>query len=309
MGKKYEPRMPRDVAQQVTDSIVVALETAGEWSRPWARVNGGAAAPRSVEGRAYRGVNAVLLWASAMDAGYETGTWGTYKAWQGAGAQVRKGEKGTMVTLWRPVSRPGTAAEITNGETDGRNEKRCLLLRHFTVFAAEQVDGWTAPAVETFDPIARDARVDAFFAAVGADVRYGGDRAYYTEGLDRIQLPPADAFVSADAFYCTAAHEHTHWTGHASRLNRNLSGRFGSDHYAAEELVAELSAAFLGAHLGYSPEVRDDHAAYVRSWVKVLKDDKRAIFTAASKAQQATDYLIGLGAGAACELEDCAAWR
>ena len=285
----------RDIYSEVTASIVGALETAGEHSRPWVMLGGGASAPRNVDGRHYRGVNTLLLWASAMESGYSSGVWGTYRAWQAQGAQVRKGEKGTLVTLWKPFDRKANADEVTAGKADDDGKVGSLLLRHFSVFAAEQVDGWEPPAEVELDPIERDAAADGFFARIGADVTYGGDRAGYLSEADRIVCPLAEQFVDGEHFYAVLGHEHGHWTGHRSRLDRDLTGRFGDESYAAEELVAELTAAFVCARLGFAPVVRDDHASYVKSWLKALRNDDRAIFTAASKAQQACDYLVTSG--------------
>jgi antirestriction protein ArdC len=138
----------------------------------------------------------------------------------------------------------------------------------------------------------RIACSDAFFKAIAADVSHGGNRAYYAPATDQIQMPPFPAFDENVAYYSTLAHEHTHWTSHASRCDRQLGKRFGDMAYAAEELIAELGAAFTCAHLGLSTEPREDHAQYIHSWLKVLKADSRAIFTAASKAQQATDWMF-----------------
>jgi antirestriction protein ArdC len=278
----------RDVYQDVTDTIVAALETAGEWKRPWQSLSADASSPRSIDGRAYRGTNVLLLWAAAMDCGYSHGVWGTYKAWNAKGAQVRKGERGTMVTLWKPGSRKATESETANGKGD---KVETLFLTHFTVFNAAQVDGWEMPDQPAGpDPIDHAA---TFFANIGADVTYSGNSAYYSRTpVDRIVLPPLAAFATAEHFYSTSAHEHTHWTGDTTRLARDFSGRFGSEAYAFEELVAELGAAFIGAHLGIGSVTREDHASYLKSWLKVLRNDKKAIFTAASKAQQAADYLI-----------------
>src|SRR5258708_33530593 len=142
----------------------------------------------------------------------------------------------------------------------------------------------------------RIAHAEAFFQAIRADVRNGGNRAYYSPDSDHSQMPPFQAFKENVSYYSTLAHEHTHWTASAARCDRQLGKRFGDNAYAAEELIAELGAAFTCAHLGLSTEPRADHAAYIDSWLKVLKADKRAIFTAASKAQQATDYIIQMSA-------------
>ena len=279
----------RDLYQEVTDSIVSALETAGEWRRPWTLTTGGASAPRSIDGRSYRGVNTLLLWAAAFDAGYTSGTWGTYRAWQEHDAQVRKGEKGTIVTLWKPARHKAGDGEAAKAGEDGKVPY--LLLRHFSVFNAAQVDGYEPPVVEPVPEPVRDAAADEFFAAVGADVRYGGNEAYYSPANDHIVVPEQVQFPDGEHFYTVLAHEHGHWTGHESRLGRDLRNRFGDAAYAAEELVAELTAAFVAATLGYHAVVRDDHASYVKHWIKALRDDPKAIFTAASQAQKAADFL------------------
>jgi len=166
-----------------------------------------------------------------------------------------------------------------------------VFARGYSVFNAAQVDGYEAPALPVLPEPERIGHAEAFFAALGADIRHGGNRASYLPGLDQIRMPPFPAFHDAVAYYATLAHEATHMTGHASRCARDLRGRFGEEAYAAEELVAELGAAFLCADLALAPEPRPDHAAYVASWLKVLRDDKRAIFTAAAKAQAAADWM------------------
>ena len=174
------------------------------------------------------------------------------------------------------------------------------------MFNAEQIDGlpahYTAPAAPQIDPVSRIAAADAFFAATRADIRHGGDRAYYAIHPDYVQMPVFESFRDAESYYATLAHEMTHWTRHASRLDREFGReRWGDEGYAAEELVAELGSAFLSADLGLTPEPRDDHAAYIASWLKVLKDDKRAIFTAAAHAERAVAFLHGLQPGAVTE--------
>lgn len=287
--KATEPA--RDIYQEVTDSIVSALTTCGEHSRPWVELSDSAARPRSIDGRPYRGTNVLLLWVGAMENGYEHGVWGTYRAWQRKGAQVRKGEKATMVTLWKSFDRKATADEVAAGSADKDGRIKSLVLRSFSVFNVAQVDGYELPQVDrpTVDPI---EHADAFFAAVGADVRtMVGDGCYYMPGPDSINMEPRDAFTDAEHYYGVLAHEHGHWTGHKSRLARDFS-RFDGHALAAEELVAELTAAFVGSHLGILPTVRDDHASYVKSWVSMFTDDKKAIVTAAAAAQKATDYLL-----------------
>jgi antirestriction protein ArdC len=167
-----------------------------------------------------------------------------------------------------------------------------LFTRGYSVFNASQVDGYTPTADADVPMPERIAHAETFFKSIRADVRHGGNQAFYAPASDHIQMPPFQAFAENVAYYSTLAHEHTHWTATASRCDRQLGKRFGDSAYAAEELIAELGAAFTCAHLGLSTEPREDHAQYLASWLKVLKADSRAIFTAASKAQQATDWLI-----------------
>ena len=236
----------------------------------------------------YRGINTVCLWAAARAKGYESGEWATYNQWQDRGAQVRKGEKSTLVVFWKFANQSGESQDDGDQPANG---SRLLFTRGYSVFNAAQVDGYT-PKAEREAPIPeRIAHADAFFSGVGADVRHGGNQAFYSPATDHIQMPPFEAFRDGLSYYSTLAHEHTHWTATASRCNRELGKRFGDSAYAAEELIAELGAAFTCAHLGLSTEPRADHAQYIQSWLKVLKADKRAIFTAASKAQQACDWL------------------
>lgn len=281
----------QELFERVTAGILGALETAdpGAWRAPWHTRPGeaGISAPvNAATQRPYHGVNTVILWAEAVRRGYPLGLWATYKQWVGLDAQVRRGEKGTTVLLWKPYER-------TVQTEDGDEETRQVLLaRSFTVFNVAQVDGYQLPAPPERNEECVVETAQRFFDAIGAKVRYGGNRAYYSPAGDYIGLPHPEAFTSAEAFHATQAHEHVHWTGHPDRCDRDLANRFGSEAYAAEELVAELGAAFLCAHLGLSNEPRADHAQYLASWLKVLRDDARAIVTASSKAQQATTWLI-----------------
>jgi len=281
---------PRDVYARVTDQIVTAIEqSSGTWRMPWHTSGRFAFSPINVASKKpYRGINTVCLWAAAQAKGYESGEWATYNQWQDRGAQVRKGEKSTLVVFWK------FANESRESQDDGdqpANGSRLLFTRGYSVFNAAQVDGYE-PRAEREIPIPeRIAHADAFFSSVGADLRHGGNQAFYSPATDYIQMPPFEAFRDGISYYATLAHEHTHWTASTARCNRELGKRFGDNAYAAEELIAELGAAFTCAHLGLSTEPRADHAQYIQSWLRVLKADKRAIFTAASKAQQACDWL------------------
>jgi antirestriction protein ArdC len=182
------------------------------------------------------------------------------------------------------------SSETDDGESPTSS---CLLFtRGYSVFNAAQVDGYTPKVDADMPMLDRIAHAEAFFTAINATLRHGGNQAFYAPATDQIQMPPFAAFRENVSYYSTLAHEHTHWTAPASRCDRQLGKRFGDNAYAAEELIAELGAAFTCAHLGLSTEPREDHAEYIQSWLKVLKADSRAIFTAASKAQHATDWLI-----------------
>lgn len=295
---KTAPANRSDIYRTVTDRIIAAIEAgAGDWRMPWHVLPNDAASVMPVNAasrKAYRGVNVLSLWIAAQEAGYPSGIWATYKQWQELGAQVRKGEKSTLIVFWKVFDRDTGRDDETGREDDEESgpERRRFMARGYHVFNCAQVDGYAAPA-NPASPTDHE-RIEAaetFFAALHAEIRHGGNRAFYAPGPDMVQMPPFDAFRDPRAYYATLAHELTHWTGHKSRCDRDLKGRFGSDSYAAEELVAELGAAFLCADLGLASEPRPDHAAYIETWLKVLKGDNRAIFTAAAKAQQAADWM------------------
>ena len=283
-----------DIYQRITDRIAAAIKAgAGEWRMPWYPGADGAA-PRlpvnAVTGKPYCGINTVVLWATAQAEGYPSAVWASYRQWQELGAQVHKGEQSSPVVFWK-ISDKDEQEDGDNGQ-DGEDGRRSrVFARGYSVFSAAQVDGYAAPALLVLPEPERIGHAEAFFAALGADIRHGGNRACYVPSLDQIRMPPFPVFRDAVAYYATLAHEATHMTGHASRCARDLRGRFGEEAYAAEELVAELGAAFLCADLALTPEPRPDHAAYVASWLKVLRRDKRAIFTAAAKAQAAADWM------------------
>jgi len=289
------PTVRRDLYQHVTNRILEDLEHGVRpWLKPWSASNvRGSILPRRHNGIPYQGINVLLLWSEAMVRGYTATTWMTYRQALEVGAHVRKGATGTLVVFADRITR------TEDGENGESVERSIPYLKSYTVFNVEQIDDLPpqyvsqAPAPASVE--IRHAQAESFIAATRATVRFGGDRAYYAPAFDVIQLPPLPAFRDMESYYGTALHELTHWTGHPSRCARELNGhRFGSEAYAFEELIAELGSAFLCAELGITPEVRDDHAAYLASWLIVLKQDKRAIFGAASQAQRAADYLHGL---------------
>lgn len=285
-----------DIYTRITNQIVAALEQGVKpWTQPWnaAHAAGHVSRPLRHNGQPYAGINVLTLWASAMERQHAAPIWMTFKQALELGGHVRKGEKGAPVVYANTLIR-------TEEGADGEDEERAIpFLKAYTVFNIEQIDGlpahYYAPANAEPNPDERIAHADSFFTATGADIRHGGDSAFYVPSLDFIQMPEFAAFRDAQSYYATLAHESCHWTRHKSRLDRDLGRkRFGDDGYAREELVAELGAAFLCADLGLRLEDRADHAAYVASWLKVLKDDRRAIFTAAAHAQRAADFLHGL---------------
>lgn len=296
MSKTTTPRA--DVYSRVTDRIVSELEKGVRpWLKPWSAAgieDRLPLLPLRHNGTPYRGINILLLWGEAIEKGYTRNIWMTYKQAEAQGAHVRKGEHGALVVYADRFTR---TEENDKGE---EIEREIPFMKAYTVFNVEQIEGLPAALYEP--PAPRDAgrtmdliaEAEAFFTATGATFRHGGNRAFYAPAADFIQLPPAEAFRDAESYAATKAHELTHWTGHKDRMAREFGQRFGDRAYAFEELVAELGAAFLCADLGITPEPRDDHAAYLASWLEVLKEDKRAIFSAAAHAQRAADFLHGL---------------
>jgi len=286
----------QDIYSRITDKIIADLEQGVRtWMKPWNAGNtaGRITRPLRHNGVAYSGINILMLWAEAMDKGFTAPVWMTFKQAQKLSANVRKGEKGSLVVY---------ANSITRTEEDGDGEEtehQIHYMKGYTVFNVEQIEGlpgqYYSKPQEPTTPIERIAHAEAFFAATKADIRCRGDRAFYSIDGDYIQMPVIEAFRDVEGFYATLAHESTHWTRHSSRLDRSFGRKsWGDEGYAQEELVAELASAFLCTDLNLTPEIREDHAAYIASWLTVLKNDKRAIFSAAAHAQKAADYLHGL---------------
>lgn len=267
-----------DVYQVVTDKIITSLESGTvPWLKPWK--DGNNADPsmpyNAATGRAYNGVNVLLLWAMP----YESNGWMTYKQAQDCGGNVKKGEKSTMITFWQFIE------EKKEGVKTGRT---IPMLKKYNVFNVEQCENIKVKIVKPMVTEETDALKLALSS--GADVRHGGNQAFFKPSADYIQMPPQDNF-KADQYDCTLLHELTHWTGHRARLARDFTGRFGSEAYAFEELVAEMGSAFLCCMLGVKENVLQ-HASYIESWLKVLRDDKKAIFTAASQSKKAVELLL-----------------
>jgi antirestriction protein ArdC len=286
-------------AERVTRQIKAVLERGVRpWVKPWSET--GAAPlilPRRANGVAYRGVNVLALWAAAVEASYVSPFWFTFKQCTLLKASVRKGERGSPVVFYKPIARDEVAAPCAADGEDGPDGRR--ILRGYTVFNAEQISGLpdhffpAAPATALGD--ADNARLEKLFAKIPATIRYGGDRAFYAPGPDIIQMPPKTAFPDQSRFWSTQIHEIAHWTKASSRLDRDFGQkRFGDAGYALEELVAELTSAFVGAVIGLPADHIEDHASYIASWLTTLTASPSAFLTAAAKAQTAADYLLGM---------------
>lgn len=283
-----------DTYQRITDTIVSALEAGTRpWMQPWSARNIGGSFPRPLRstGEPYRGINVLLLWIASAANGFQFDRFMTYKQAQELGGQVRKGEKGTMIVKYGTVTR-----SVDNGR--GEEEDREIpYLKGYTVFNLSQIDGLPENFYASPTPLPEERRIeraDRFIANTGAVIQHQGDRACYIPALDVIKMPPFSAFESAEAYYSTLFHETAHWSGSTTRLDRLKSTDKRTQDYAFEELVVEIAACFLCSDLEITASVRPESASYLASWLKALKQDKRAIFRAASKAQAAADYLHSL---------------
>jgi antirestriction protein ArdC len=285
-----------EIRQRITDKIVEALKAGtAPWRKTW-RSDGNCGTPsNAVSGRAYRGINILLLGLASVEQGFESKWWASYRQWQAFGGQVRRGEHGTQIIFYRPIVRKVTVND------DGEEKAETFpILRSWTVFNVAQVEG---DAVEQFRsskliPVGHnflDYRpAEEVITATGADIRFGGDRAFYSPEDDFIQLPPKSSFLAEHDFYHTAYHELAHWSGNEQRLARlSKNARFGSRCYAFEELVAEIGGCFLTSEVGVpqSSELSNQQA-YLSHWLRVLENDPKAIFTAATQASAASDFIL-----------------
>ena len=280
--------MKTDIYQSITDTIVAAIEQdVGDPIMPWHR-GGADGVPVNIQTKHYyQGINILNLWVTSQIKHYTTNIWGTYRQWMESGAQVRKGEKSSIIVFYK---------QWTAGEGD--EEKQMRVLRYSAGFNADQVDGYESSALNG-DPVDRDKLADEYVANTGASITIGGPSAYYDIGNDAIHMPDEERFFATktssrtESYYNVLLHELTHWSGAKHRLDRDMGKRFGDAGYSMEELVAELGSAFQCSHLGITPEPRLDHAQYIAHWLKVLKSDKKAIFTASARAQEAVIFLGG----------------
>ncbi len=283
--------MTAKVAKQVSAQIIEMLENADSkgWNPCWNAVN--TMPTNAVTGNAYRGINVILLWGAMHTHGYQHSYWATFKQWQKIGCKVKKGSKGQIIVFWKMLEK-----ERTN--TDGSTTiDKIPLMRFSHVFNYDQVEGdfeiSVAPVVNTD---CRNADIDRMVAATGANIQHSGNVACYVPSLDTIRMPSFEQFHNATVYYSTLFHELGHWTGAKSRMNRDLSGRFGSYAYGMEELIAELTAAFTCAHTGLQSAPREDHAKYIKAWIEAIREDSTAIIRAASEAAKASEYIVNAGA-------------
>lgn len=290
-------------ATRITQEIIARLEAGTKpWVQPWHGLP--VSRPLRACGIPYRGMNVFWLWMVADMCGYASPYWMTYNQAKTLGAQVRKGEKSTIAIFYKSYTK-----EVEAPDTGEKSDEARRVLKAYPVFNADQVDGLPErfhPAVtlDLVEPEGREAELDAYFAAIPVNLRHLGCEAYYEPTTDRVTMPPASLFSGFDHYYATLAHELSHWTGHSSRLARDLKNRFGTAAYAAEELVAELSSAMLGAELGLPVTHLDSHASYIEHWLKLLREDDRAILTAAAKAEEASSLLLKLGGRTIADVAD-----
>jgi antirestriction protein ArdC len=283
--------MKRDLYAEVSARIVAELERgAAPWIKPWSVMPSANTPCNAVSNRPYSGCNVVLLW-MAQAAGYRVPRFLTFKQAAGLGGNVRKGERGTKVYFVKQLQ------VRDQGADDSTSSRVIPIMREYTVFNVKQCENLpdsiiTGKPMRVRNPAARDELADHFLHSTGADIREGHGEAMYVPSRDFISIPAVAGFKGADHFYNVAFHELTHWSGHKSRLDRDLKTRFGSQSYAAEELVAELGAAFLCAEFGFDGDIRN--AGYISTWIELLTADKRAFFTACSQASKAAEYLRGL---------------
>jgi antirestriction protein ArdC len=276
-----------DLYTSVTDQIIAALEAGTvPWACPWTQGHGSALPVNIFTRTPYRGINVLLLNMQTLSHGYSVNRWVTFKQANEMDARIRKGERSTPIVFFKMVEREDDG-------TEDQSRKVIPLIRSYNVFNVAQMDGLPKVMTEHPAPSAGwtpSSAAEGLLERSGATIRHGGDRAFYRPADDVIQMPPKAAFPDASSYYATALHELTHWTGAPGRCNRELRSRQHIEAYAFEELVAEMGAAFLASHCHLAGELQ--HASYIAHWLEALRNDKRLIFTAASLAQKAADFLL-----------------
>lgn len=275
-------QISHEIYQRVTDTIIEALKKveSGEWKRPWSGVSG---VPKSIDGHEYRGINALLLNLS----GYASNTFGTFKAWKRHGANVKKGEKGIFVVLYKPLVK-----EEVNSK--GEKEKHVIpIIRSFYVFAAEQTT-YEIPAKEEGETFDTDKILEAYLTREGIEVKHGGNSAHWNPNGDFISMPNKENFRDCAAYQEVLAHECVHTTGYKTRLDRETVSKYfiNREYRAKEELVAEFGSALFCAHAGIEHEIDENHVSYIRSWISALQNDTRLALKCAAAAQKGVDFIL-----------------
>lgn len=291
---KTEDQPPaQDIYSKITSHIANAIEAgADNYQMPWHRPPGNGSPVNAKTGNEYRGVNVLALWEAEDRQNYTTNLWATYRQWNEIGAQVRRGEKGNAVVFYKEFER--------NEKKDQKGKKNYRkFARTSWVFNADQVDGYAPPGLPERNLVEIIDNVERTVATTGADIRNGGHKAYFVPKKNYIQMPAMKLFKETsdssptEGYYATLFHELTHWTGHESRLNRDLNHAKNEEKYAIEELVAELGAAFLCSRLQVTNTPRPNHAAYIADWLSGLNEDNRSLFNAAAQATKAVEYIVG----------------
>ncbi|MEP6606834.1 MAG: zincin-like metallopeptidase domain-containing protein, partial [Nitrosospira sp.] len=288
-GASMKTVIKKDLYAQVTDSIIAMMEKGKTSHLTWARTGHGIPCNHKTGG-AYQGINVLLLWSEAVANGYTSDRWLTYKQATELGGQVRKGEKSVTCVFFKTLERASQAES-----NDSEKSESFRVIKPFWLFNLDQIDGIDKPqAIGALNEFQQIEAAENVLTQSGAIIHEAGDRAFYRPSTDAIHMPERIRFSSPIEFYSIALHELSHWTGAKHRLARDFSGRFGTEAYAFEELIAELGSAFLNAELGFSSVTIPNHAGYIEGWLKILKNDKRAIFTAASQASKAHQYIMNL---------------
>jgi antirestriction protein ArdC len=293
---KYEAS---DKFEIVTDKLIQLLETGVKpWAKPWHSQTSESIFRNIVTGHCYKGINPIICLIDILTLGDDRPYFVGFSQAKDLGWKLQKGSKSTWLRWGGTVAK---STENENGETEKHFYNACKWLNvfHVSLFddseakikIADYAAKYEAQKPVVINPDARLQEADRLIDSTGAKILYGGDRACYSPQVDAILMPQFEQFISASSFYATSIHELTHWTGHQSRCDRDLSGRFGSSKYAYEELIAEIGAAFTCNHLGISGEM-ENHANYIGSWIKALKDDKRYFFKAATEARKASEFLL-----------------
>ena len=283
MAKKSNQDHYTDIANKVIKALEKAEVKNGKWERPWASLGG---LPQSIDGHIYTGMNPLILAISSMDSDYSSNRWGTYNAWKKRGVQVQKGEKSTIIYKWYSFKPKAD---------EGDEQKEIWNITAYPVFAAEQTDYDLSQLGELPNGAIQITSVEDAISSYmynGPALKINGTKACYSPLADVVSVPKIEAFKSTEGYYSTLLHEIIHSTGHKTRLDRDQTGQFGTEDYAYEELIAEFGSAILCGHLGVNQEPDDQHALYIKSWIKALKDDPSLIQKSCSQAAKASDLIL-----------------